>query len=174
MQSPATELNHKYIHGIGLIMSDARWKSLNLNNKMVIFPIEGNLVRTLKKLPCSPALLLVCRNRKDVVNVRKAKIVRASHEVRAATLSGDQDWSGEPLSLLRAVYMNTAITDSGAGIYFKPEISRKPFINVRKCCEENKICRSIKVVWRQQTKLRSLSTYWGVRPHTALQAGAAE
>ena len=26
MQSPATELNHKYIHGIGLIMSDPSLK----------------------------------------------------------------------------------------------------------------------------------------------------
>ena len=34
-------------------------------------------------------VLYICHNRKDVVNVRKAKIVRASHEVRAATLSGD-------------------------------------------------------------------------------------
>ena len=64
-------------------------------------------------------LYSVCRNRKDVVNVRKEEIVRVSHEVRAATLSGDQRLeSGEPLKCrLRAVYMNTAITDSGAGIF---------------------------------------------------------
>ena len=107
MQSPATELNHKYIHCIGLSMSDTICKPKIAQPQQQNDDISdrGKLLKLLsqdfeKKLPCSPALLLVCRNRKDVVNVRKAKIVRASHEVRAATLSGDQDWrleSGEPL-----------------------------------------------------------------------------
>ena len=50
--------------------------------------------------------------------------------------------------------MNTAITDSVALLeYFKPKIPRKPIINVRKCCEENKIWGSWKISCMKAAKI---------------------
>ena len=80
-------------------------------------------------------MLYICHNRKDVVNVRKAKIVRASHEVRAATLSGD----GELESPSSQSCCHEYCMHRCRRVFRMCKISLATFINVQNCCDENNL-----------------------------------